>query len=140
MKSRKFSNTYSSPGTADWTLAGKVVAMHGISGPAFWSITELLNDSTVEDVKKTHYRMMSDHKGFKEAGCTQSATNGSETCEALLDNWTPRKGFFAVFYEWTVLGRNFVLVVRNAQPNPDRRTPEEAAAVLISLIQLDKPP
>src|SRR5438445_6721583 len=63
-KFTKFSNTYAAPDQEPWQMAGKVVALHGVSGPALWSITELLNGSTVEEVKKVHYRTMSEAKGW----------------------------------------------------------------------------
>lgn len=131
---KKFSNTYSVPGLPIWTVAGKVAALHSASGPAFFSITELLNDTSLEDVKKLHYRAMSDAKGFREVAC-QKMEQGADSCEVQIYNWSPAKSFYAVFYEWKTLGRTFVLVVRNAQPSPDRKTPESAARTLISLMQ-----
>ncbi len=131
---KKFSINYSTPGTADWTLRGKVIALHATKGPAFFSIVELLEGSTVEEVKKTHYRSMSDAKGFKEAGCSKTE-QGAQSCEVAISNWSPAKSFYAVFYEWKAGERSFVLVVRNSQPTPDRKTPEEAAKALISLIK-----
>lgn len=131
---KKFSQTYSAPGQDDWRLAGKVMARHDVKGPAFFSIVELLNDSTIEDVKKVHYRAMSESKGFKESSCV-TTDEGAQSCEVHLSNWSPAKAFYAVFYEWKTGSRTFVLVVRNAQPVPDRATPEAAARVLIRLIQ-----
>lgn len=131
---KKFSNTYTAPGVPDWSLSGKVVAIHGTKGPAFFSITELLNGSTIEDVKKVHFRTMSGAKGFKERNCLKS-DQGALLCEVLLDNWLPAKAFYADFYEWKVGEKTFVLVVRNAQPSPDKTTPEAAIKTLIALIQ-----
>ena len=131
---KKFSNTYSVPGVSDWTLAGKVIALHAVKGPAFFSITELLNDSKIEDIKKTHYRVMSDVKGFKEGDCVKTP-QGAQSCEVFLNNWSPPKAFYAVFYEWKTAEKTFVLVVRNAQASPDRKTAEEAAQVFISNIK-----
>lgn len=131
---KKFSNTYSVPGLPSWTVVGKVVALHSASGPAFFSITELLSDTSVDDLKKLHYRAMSDTKGFKEIACRKTE-QGANSCEVQLNNWSPAKSFYAVFYEWKASGRTFVLVVRNAQPSPDRSSPENAAHALISLMQ-----
>lgn len=131
---RNFSNTYSVPGHEKWSVTGKVVAVHGgTPGPAFLWITEVTSDSNIESVRKLHYSGMSDKKGFKEEKCTPVAS-GALVCDVSLDNWTPAKIFHAVFYEWKVGSRTFVLVVRNAQPSPDRETPEKAMAVLIALI------
>lgn len=131
---KKFSNTYSANGIPSWMVAGKVIALHQVSGPAFFSVTELLNSTSLDDVKKLHYRAMSDAKGFKEVACRKTE-QGADLCEVQLYNWSPAKSFYAVFYEWKVSGRTFVLVVRNAQPSPDRSTPENAANALISLMQ-----
>lgn len=131
---RKFTNTYTVPGMADWTLSGKVIAAHTTSGPALFSITELLNGSTIEDVKKVHYRVMSDAKGFKEVSCAKG-DQGAQSCEVLVSNWSPAKAFYAVFHEWKVGDKSYVLVVRNAQSSPDRKTPEAAANILVSLIK-----
>lgn len=131
---RNFSNNYSVPGHEKWSVSGKAVAVHGgTPGPAFFSITEIASESDIEGVKKIHYSAMSDKKGFKEDKCT-SAANGALLCDVSLDNWNPAKIFHAVFYEWKVGSRTFVLVVRNAQPSPDRESPEKAMAVLIALI------
>lgn len=131
---RNFSNNYTSPGIADWTLSGKGVALHSVSGPAFFSITELTRGSTLEDIKKVHYRAMSEAKGFKELSCLKTS-QGAESCEVLLSNWTAAKAFYAVFYHWKVGERTFALVVRNAQPTPNKKIPEEAAEILIAKIK-----
>lgn len=133
---RKFSVAHSMPGTDQWSFAGKTIAVHGTQGPALFSIIELLNGTTLEDVKKTHYKAMSGNKGATESGCMKTA-QGAQSCEAMLHNWTPPKGFYAVFYEWKVGDRAYALVVRNAQSVPDRAKPEEAAKVLISLIKAE---
>lgn len=131
---RNFSNTYSAPGQENWTLAGKVAAIHGgASGPAFFSITEISGESNIASVKKLHYNVMSEKQGFKEDKCTP-LTNGALSCDVFLSNWTPAKMFHAVFYEWKIGDRTFILVVRNAQAYPDRETPEKAMGVLIPLI------
>jgi hypothetical protein len=132
---RKFSVAHSMPGTSEWPFAGKTIGVHGTQGPALFSIIELLNGTTLEDVKKTHYKAMSASKGATETGCLKLEI-GAQSCEALLHNWTPPKGFYGVFYEWKVGDRAFALVVRNAQSVPDRSKPEEAAKVLISLIKV----
>lgn len=133
---RRFSVAQSMPGTPEWQYAGQAVAIHGTQGPALFSIIELLNGTTLEDVKKTHYRAMSASKGATEAGCIKT-DQGAQSCEALLHNWTPPKGFFAAFYEWRVGERAYALAVRNAQSVPDRAKPEEAARVLIGLIKIE---
>ncbi len=133
---RKFSVAHSMPGTDQWSFAGKTIAVHGTQGPALFSIIELLNGTTLDDVKKTHYKAMSGSKGAVESGCMKTA-QGAQSCEAILHNWTPPKGFYAVFYEWKVGERAFALVVRNAQSVPDRAKPEEAAKVLIALIKIE---
>lgn len=130
---QEFSNTYTAPGTR-WSLTGKVVATHIVSGPALFSIIELLRDSTTEDVKKLHYRAMSDAKGFKEVGCIRTE-QGAQSCEVLVDNWSPAKAFFANFYEWKSGTRTFVLVVRNAQQSPDKEVVNQAMQALIPLIK-----
>jgi hypothetical protein len=133
---RKFSVAHSMPGTSEWTFAGKAIAVHGTQGPALFSVIELLNGTTLDDVKKTHYKAMSGSKGASESGCVKT-TQGAQSCEAMLQNWTPPKGFYAVFYEWKAGDRAYALVVRNAQSVPDRAKPEEAAKVLISLIKVE---
>jgi hypothetical protein len=130
---QKFSNTYSVPGHEKWTFVGKAVVSHVKGGPAMFSIMELLDGTTIEEFKKIHYLGMSERQGFKEDKCVLSA-NKSLSCDVFLNNWTPAKIFHAVFYEWKVGDRTFVLVVRNAQASPDRETPEKAMGVLIPLI------
>lgn len=130
---RKFSNTYSAPGQENWSLAGKITAIHEVSGPAFFSIIEIFDGSTLDGVKKIHYNVMAAKQGFKEDKCAP-LTNGALSCDVFLNNWTPAKIFHAVFYEWKLGNKTFVLVVRNAQASPDKETPEKAMGVLIPLI------
>lgn len=132
---KKTSNVYSSPGIGEWTFTRKLIVYHEIPGQASFLITELLDESSLEDAKKTFYRAMAGHQEFKEKGCSKTEL-GVQSCEVWLRNRSI-SGSFAVFYEWkTSTGRKFLLVVRNKEQRPNREIPEEATRVLISLIQI----
>ncbi len=138
---RRSSAAYSAPGATDWKLDAQTIVMHGITGPASFSVVEVFNGTTLQDVKNSHYRSMSgDGKGGYFG-----FESGKEKCVELLPDvqsceipllFGPSKVFYAVFYEWKVDDRKFVLAVRNAQPTPDRKTPEAAARVLVNLIRV----
>jgi hypothetical protein len=134
----EFNNTYKVPGD-EWKLNGRVIAVHmmtrGAQMPAYVSFMELLGTSKLEQFKKFHYRTMSESKGFTENGCREIATE-IQSCEVLLASWVPERAFYSSFYTWQVNGRTFALVVRNAQPTPDRQTPEEAIKALVPLIKM----
>lgn len=116
-------------------VTNAIAVQEGSQKPAFFSIVEIHGETTLEDIKKLHYTRMSGTDGWASPSC-KHASKGAESCAVWLHNHNPAKIFFAMFYQWKIGDRTFVMVVRNNQPIPDQKTPEDAMNLLISSIEI----